>query len=115
MSREERSPLLQEANKNRQLYNGPVVIEDDENGNISVVVAKDDNDAEEEDNLLVKKRLNGSPLMLVLIGYIYIYIWLFFLKANLYCFRLWVGVGLSALDSSIVATIYPQIGTEFKR
>lgn len=28
---------------------------------------------------------------------------------------LWVGVGLSSLDASIVATIYPQIGTEFKR
>jgi hypothetical protein len=30
-------------------------------------------------------------------------------------FRLWVGVVLSSLDASIVATIYPQIGTEFKR
>ncbi|KAI9361891.1 major facilitator superfamily domain-containing protein [Pilaira anomala] len=28
---------------------------------------------------------------------------------------LWVGVGLSSLDASIVATIFPQIGTEFKR
>jgi hypothetical protein len=28
---------------------------------------------------------------------------------------LWIGVILSSLDSSIVATIYPQIGTEFKR
>ena len=29
--------------------------------------------------------------------------------------RLWVGVALSSLDASIVAVIFPQIGTEFKR
>lgn len=28
---------------------------------------------------------------------------------------LWVGVALASLDASIVATIYPQVGTEFKR
>ncbi|KAI9315079.1 major facilitator superfamily domain-containing protein [Dichotomocladium elegans] len=32
-----------------------------------------------------------------------------------FCLRLWIGICLAALDSSIVATVYPQIGTEFKR
>ncbi|KAI8379713.1 major facilitator superfamily domain-containing protein [Radiomyces spectabilis] len=31
------------------------------------------------------------------------------------CISLWIGVSLSSLDSSIVATIYAQIGTEFKK
>lgn len=30
-------------------------------------------------------------------------------------FSLWTAVVLSSLDSSIVASIYPQIGTEFKK
>ncbi|CDS13166.1 hypothetical protein LRAMOSA05344 [Lichtheimia ramosa] len=45
---------------------------------------------------LVARRLKGAHLFVILTG-------------------LWTGVFLSSLDASIVATIYPQIGTEFKR
>ncbi|CEG73104.1 hypothetical protein RMATCC62417_08548 [Rhizopus microsporus] len=48
-----------------------------------------------EDETL-KKRLNNASLYTILFG-------------------LWTAVVLSSLDSSIVASIYPQIGTEFKR
>ncbi|CAO3585366.1 unnamed protein product [Absidia cylindrospora] len=54
------------------------------------------NKTTDDDNDLVAKRLNGVSLYTILFG-------------------LWVGVSLAALDSSIVATIYAQIGTEFKR
>ncbi|KAL9537420.1 hypothetical protein MBANPS3_011793 [Mucor bainieri] len=90
----ENSPLIAQANKQVN-YNGDIVIEDDETGTISVVSTSPAKSVDQHDDLL-KKRLNGSPLMLVLVG-------------------MWVGVGLASLDASIVATIYPQIGTEFKR
>ncbi|KAL0082612.1 major facilitator superfamily domain-containing protein [Phycomyces blakesleeanus] len=45
---------------------------------------------------VLAKRLGGASLITVLCG-------------------LWVGVTLASLDSSIVATIYAQIGTEFKK
>ncbi|KAF7729145.1 hypothetical protein EC973_004913 [Apophysomyces ossiformis] len=48
----------------------------------------------EED--LVAKRLNGASMLTL-------------------CLGLYIGVSLAALDSSIVATIYAQIGTEFKK
>ncbi|KAG0884214.1 hypothetical protein G6F15_005294 [Rhizopus arrhizus] len=48
------------------------------------------------DDELLKKRLNGASLYTILSG-------------------LWTAVVLSSLDASIVAAIYPQIGTEFKR
>ncbi|KAI8647171.1 major facilitator superfamily domain-containing protein [Parasitella parasitica] len=89
----ENSPLLNQVNKQKN-YNGNIVIEDDADGNISVVSTLPKSMDEHDD--LLEKRLNGSSLMVVLVG-------------------LWVGVGLSSLDASIVATIYPQIGTEFKR
>lgn len=95
----ETSPLLAEGRTQYSSLNDPVTIEDNDlNGNISVVVTTDSSSPKstESDDDLLNRRLNGSPLMVVLIG-------------------LWVGVGLSSLDASIVATIYPQIGTEFKR
>ncbi|KAI8974702.1 major facilitator superfamily domain-containing protein [Pilobolus umbonatus] len=55
----------------------------------SLIIPEDDED-------IRKQRLNGASLYTVLIG-------------------LWVGVSLAALDSSIVAVIFPQIGTEFGR
>ncbi|CAO3704008.1 unnamed protein product [Rhizopus stolonifer] len=48
------------------------------------------------DDELLKKRLNGAPLYTILFG-------------------LWTAVVLSSLDSSIVAAVYPRIGTEFKK
>ncbi|KAI7852438.1 major facilitator superfamily domain-containing protein [Circinella umbellata] len=51
---------------------------------------------EEEEEDIVAKRLNGASLVTVL--------------ASLY-----VAVSLASLDASIVATVYAQIGTEFKR
>ncbi|CAO3650651.1 unnamed protein product [Cunninghamella echinulata] len=53
------------------------------------------NNEDEEDDI-VAKRLNGVSLYVILLG-------------------LWIGVSLSSLDSSIVATIYAVIGSEFKR
>ncbi|CAO3622055.1 unnamed protein product [Cunninghamella blakesleeana] len=44
----------------------------------------------------IQRKLNGANLLTVLFG-------------------LWVGVGLASLDSSIVATVYPQIGSEFHK
>ncbi|KAI9282199.1 major facilitator superfamily domain-containing protein [Sporodiniella umbellata] len=48
------------------------------------------------DDEILEKRLNGAPLYAILSG-------------------LWIGVVLSSLDASIVAAIYPRIGTEFKK
>ncbi|KAI9485783.1 MAG: major facilitator superfamily domain-containing protein [Benjaminiella poitrasii] len=106
---DENSPLLatREYQNNKKKYivrRTSTAIEEDNHGVVSVIITEDDNDEddndendkEEQDELLLKKRLNGSPLMVVLMG-------------------LWIGVGLSSLDASIVATIYPKIGTEFKR
>ncbi|ORX55062.1 MFS general substrate transporter [Hesseltinella vesiculosa] len=45
---------------------------------------------------IVASRLNGVSLFTILFG-------------------LWIGVSLSSMDVSIVATIYTKIGTEFKR
>ncbi|CEP14337.1 hypothetical protein [Parasitella parasitica] len=89
----ENSPLLNQVNKQSN-YNGNIPVEDEADGRISVVSTLTKSINEHDD--LLEKRLNGSSLMVVLTG-------------------LWVGVGLSSLDASIVATIYPQIGTEFKR
>ncbi|CAO3595531.1 unnamed protein product [Absidia cylindrospora] len=44
----------------------------------------------------INKMLNGVNLYTILVG-------------------LWVGVGLASLDGSIIATVYPKIGTEFRR
>ncbi|KAI9260181.1 hypothetical protein BY458DRAFT_516819 [Sporodiniella umbellata] len=85
----ERSPLL----KNQY---GQPLIEDDREGSITVVTSGDSLPKSPNSDEILIRRLNGSSLWVVLIG-------------------LWVGVGLSSLDASIVATIYPQIGTEFKR
>ncbi|GAA5806895.1 hypothetical protein MFLAVUS_000243 [Mucor flavus] len=91
------SPLLQERNKLYNKLNEPVSIDEDVDGNISVVTTESSSPKScDSDDDILRKRLNGSPLMVLLIG-------------------LWVGVGLSSLDASIVATIFPQIGTEFKR
>ncbi|KAG1457091.1 hypothetical protein G6F46_003016 [Rhizopus delemar] len=85
----ERSPLL------KKNY---TTIEDDREGSITIVTSSDDESIRKSPNTdeILAKRLNGSPLWVVLIG-------------------LWVGVALASLDASIVATIYPQIGTEFKQ
>ncbi|ORX55598.1 MFS general substrate transporter [Hesseltinella vesiculosa] len=61
------------------------------------VIAHDTTDTTEmSHDLSITKKLNGVNVYTILVG-------------------LWVGVFLSSLDSSIVATIYPRIGTEFHR
>lgn len=62
----ENSPLLAQANAQVN-YNGDIVIEDDEAGTISVVSSSPTKSVDQHDDLL-KKRLNGSPLMVVLVG-----------------------------------------------
>ncbi|KAI8876676.1 hypothetical protein K501DRAFT_279181 [Backusella circina FSU 941] len=85
----ENTGLLSERQQQKQSYT-------DQQDDITVVSTSAQEDADADADRLLKSRLNGSPLFLVLCG-------------------LWVGVVLSSLDASIVATIYPQIGTEFKR
>lgn len=67
----ETSPLLAEGRTRYSSLNDPVTIEDNDlNGNISVVVTPDSSSpksAESDDDLL-NRRLNGSPLMVVLVG-----------------------------------------------
>lgn len=62
----ENSPLLAQAHKQVN-YNGDIAIEDDETGTISVVSTSPAKSVDQHDDLL-KKRLNGSPLMVVLVG-----------------------------------------------
>ncbi|OBZ88665.1 Multidrug resistance protein fnx1 [Choanephora cucurbitarum] len=78
---------------NQSSHYGSVEVQDEDTGMISVVTSTGN---KSHDDDLLAKRLKGASLMVVLVG-------------------LWIGVGLSSLDASIVATIYPQIGTEFKR
>lgn len=61
----ENSPLLAQAHKQAN-YNGDIVIED-ETGTISVVSTSPAKSVDQHDDLL-KKRLNGSSLMVVLVG-----------------------------------------------
>ncbi|KAI8342507.1 major facilitator superfamily domain-containing protein [Chlamydoabsidia padenii] len=61
----------------------------------SIVVTSSDS-TEGERKKHIDKILNGVNIYTILVG-------------------LWVGVGLASLDGSIVATIYPKIGTEFRR
>ena len=61
------------------------------------VVTQDTQDTTElQHDLAIAKKLNGVNIYTILVG-------------------LWVGVFLASLDSSIVATVYPRIGTEFHR
>ncbi|KAI8061714.1 major facilitator superfamily domain-containing protein [Gongronella butleri] len=61
------------------------------------VVTQDTHDtAELQHDFAIAKKLNGVNIYTILVG-------------------LWVGVFLASLDSSIVATVYPRIGTEFHR
>lgn len=67
----ETSPLLAEGRTQYSSLNDPVTIEDNDlNGNISVVVTTDSSSPKstESDDDLLNRRLNGSPLMVVLIG-----------------------------------------------
>lgn len=61
----ENSPLLNQVNKQSN-YNGDIVIEDDETGDISIVSTSPKSINEHDD--LLEKRLNGSSLMVVLGG-----------------------------------------------
>ncbi|KAI7857074.1 major facilitator superfamily domain-containing protein [Circinella umbellata] len=93
---DETAPLLNDQSIPNRAY-----VEDNDGENISVISSSSSSSTEASvkgDNMndLVAKRLNGAHLFVILTG-------------------LWIGVFLSSLDSSIVATIYPEIGTEFKR
>lgn len=91
----ETSPLL---SKNPSNYQANSSNQGDTASLSSVVTTDGDHvdAAQKADDDLLKKRLNGASIYAVSSG-------------------LWIAVILSSLDSSIVATIYPQIGTEFKR
>ncbi|KAI8091500.1 major facilitator superfamily domain-containing protein [Thamnidium elegans] len=87
----ESSPLL--SNKT------PVYQSSDSSDDLSTlqaVISSEGTCTAQADEQLLKKRLNGASIYAVFSG-------------------IWIAVILSSLDSSIVATIYPQIGTEFKR
>ncbi|KAI9263380.1 major facilitator superfamily domain-containing protein [Phascolomyces articulosus] len=90
---DETAPLLNDVSISNRTY-----VEDGDT--ISIVSSKSSStEASGKGNNmddLVAKRLNGAKLMVILTG-------------------LWIGVFLASLDSSIVATIYPEIGTQFKR
>ncbi|CAO3625097.1 unnamed protein product [Mucor hiemalis] len=92
----ETSPLLSKASSNYQANSSNT--NGDSSSLDSVVTANGDyvDAAQKADDDLLKRRLNGASIYAVSSG-------------------LWIAVILSSLDSSIVATIYPQIGTEFKR
>ncbi|KAI9259211.1 major facilitator superfamily domain-containing protein [Helicostylum pulchrum] len=86
----ESSPLL---NNNTPVYQSGD--SSDEFSTLAVISSEGTCTAQADEELL-KKRLNGASIYAVFSG-------------------IWIAVILSSLDSSIVATIYPQIGTEFKR
>ncbi|ORX55061.1 hypothetical protein DM01DRAFT_1335358 [Hesseltinella vesiculosa] len=68
-------------------------------GSVSVHSSEESEESiqtEMSDGDIVASRLNGVNLYTILFG-------------------LWIGVSLSSMDVSIVATIYTKIGTEFKR
>lgn len=63
------SPLLQERNKLYNKLNEPVSIDEDVDGNISVVTTESSSPKScDSDDDILRKRLNGSPLMVLLIG-----------------------------------------------
>ncbi|KAF1803707.1 major facilitator superfamily domain-containing protein [Mucor lusitanicus] len=108
MARNESSPLLNN-NGNSSHYRSNA--SDTNSGNSDEVItiltsnppslkctASHGDDTTSVDNAddLLKERLKGSSIFAIFFG-------------------LYIAVILSSLDSSIVATIYPQIGTEFKR
>ncbi|KAI9492154.1 major facilitator superfamily domain-containing protein [Zychaea mexicana] len=88
----ETAPLL----SNRSVSNRTYVEDNDDISVVSSSSSSTENSAKAKMDDLVSKRLNGAHLFVILIG-------------------LWIGVFLSSLDSSIVATIYPEIGTQFKQ
>ncbi|KAI9020752.1 major facilitator superfamily domain-containing protein [Phycomyces nitens] len=93
---DEDSPLIEGSNSVDYRSTGP----GDQVETVEIHLS-DDYDAtklptEQSTEDILAKRLNGASLITVLLG-------------------LWVGVTLGSLDSSIVATIYAQIGTEFKK
>lgn len=65
------SPLLRDTNKQYNKLNDPVSIEEDVDGIISVITTDSaspkSTDSDDDDDIL-KRRLNGSPLMVLLIG-----------------------------------------------
>ncbi|CAO3596098.1 unnamed protein product [Absidia cylindrospora] len=104
VSNNETAPLL--ANNNVSSYDNhdTVSIDSDDTGHITILTSSihtldsqssSSTSTTNKDDDIVAKRLNGVSLYTVLFG-------------------LWVGVSLAALDASIVATIYAQIGTEFQ-
>ncbi|KAI7902317.1 major facilitator superfamily domain-containing protein [Cokeromyces recurvatus] len=90
MKRHEASPLLDNASTSNY---DTARIHDEEEVDISSVKH---NTLSEDNDEILRKRLNGASIYAIFSG-------------------LYIAVILSSLDSSIVATIYPQIGTEFKR
>ncbi|KAI8097466.1 major facilitator superfamily domain-containing protein [Halteromyces radiatus] len=104
-SNNETSPLL--GNNHVKTYDQQETssINSDDTGHITILTSnthstvntlESKHNDQDDNNDIVAKRLKGVSLYTILFG-------------------LWVGVSLAALDSSIVATIYTQIGTEFKR
>ncbi|KAI8147400.1 major facilitator superfamily domain-containing protein [Fennellomyces sp. T-0311] len=92
MSSDETAPLL----SNRSISNQTYVEENDHISVISSSSSSTEGSARTKMEDVVARRLNGAHLFVILTG-------------------LWIGVFLSSLDSSIVATIYPEIGTQFQK
>ena len=66
----ETSPLLADGGSKNQYLNTKVIEDSDLNGNVSIVTTDDISPKTKDDDDLLQKRLNGSPLMVVLIGYV---------------------------------------------
>lgn len=64
------SPLLRDTNKQYNKLNDPVSIEEDVDGIISVITtdSASPKSTDSDDDDILKRRLNGSPLMVLLIG-----------------------------------------------
>ncbi|CEI99503.1 hypothetical protein RMCBS344292_13592 [Rhizopus microsporus] len=91
----ERSPLLKHQN---EIRNSKYPILEDDTGDRVTVVTSPNSPLQKSPSAeeILERKLNGAPRWTIFLG-------------------LWVGVALASLDASIVATIYPQVGTEFKR
>ncbi|KAI9317637.1 major facilitator superfamily domain-containing protein [Dichotomocladium elegans] len=101
MAREETTPLLKNSPPKYQAAAGSDAYDDDHidvltSSNSSSSNSTAEVNAAEDPDDIVARRLNGAHLLTVLGS-------------------LWVAVSLGSLDSSIVSTIYAQIGTEFQR
>ncbi|RCI04512.1 hypothetical protein CU098_012016 [Rhizopus stolonifer] len=104
MAQNESSPLLDGSQANYKSGNSSINSNEAEvvtvltsnPPSIKVVVSKDSDNPSVEMDDIYKKRLHGANIYAIFAG-------------------IYVAVVLASLDNSIVATIYPQIGTEFKR